>query len=124
MDPYEKEVQTLTELFEQVPTDFSDSDTSEADSKHESFCVHDSQSEQAIEESDLIRDTPIIPSVGGRAHLQYSADGIKWNRICFPTNVRTKQENLIVRLSRVNGLVKKASTILETWQLFVDHLPK
>ncbi|XP_050295855.1 uncharacterized protein LOC126735788 [Anthonomus grandis grandis] len=45
---------------------------------------------------------------------------MKWNKTCFPENVRTRQENIIVRLPGVIGLAQNAQTLFKTWQLFFD----
>nr|XP_023022184.1 uncharacterized protein LOC111510461 [Leptinotarsa decemlineata] len=115
----EKEIERLTRLFEEVPSDlehFSDSEDSVANPQHENFSDHKSHSEQEIEEQLLIQ-----PSVGGRSHLQYnSKDGTKWNKICHTRNIRTRQENIIVSLPGVIGPAKNASSPIEAWQLFFD----
>lgn len=125
MDLYEKEVERLTRLFEEVQTDqeyYSDSDDSLADPQDENFSKHESESEQEIEENELNEHLPTQPSVGGRQHLQYtSKDGTKWNKVCPTKNVRTRQENIIVRLPGVIGPAKNATCPLEAWQLFFDN---
>lgn len=122
MDSYTREEERLLKLFEEVETDeaFSDSDDSVADD-NVILSDHISDSDIEPEEDAATQELPVRPSAGSRSHLHFlSKDGTKWNKHCFPKNVRTRQNNIIVRLPGVIGPAKDASTPIDCWQLFFD----
>ncbi|KAG5898290.1 hypothetical protein JTB14_008633 [Gonioctena quinquepunctata] len=82
---------------------------------------HDTDSEQVLnmddEEEEMIVD--MDQRRGTHRHLSYyGKDGFRWNKCCFPKNVRTRQHNLIKKLPGVIGGAKNSKTALETWELF------
>ncbi|KAJ8929903.1 hypothetical protein NQ314_017368 [Rhamnusium bicolor] len=81
MDDYAREVERLTQMYEEVATDeenFSDSDDSVADPQYEEVSDHQSESGQELEEDELYEELLVQSSASERDHLQFEAkDGTK-----------------------------------------------
>ncbi|KAJ8928976.1 hypothetical protein NQ314_018386 [Rhamnusium bicolor] len=125
MDNYAREVERLTQMYEEVGTDeehFSDSDDSVADPQYEEVSDHQSESGQELKEDELYEELLVESSASERDHLQFEAkDGTKWRKMCFPKNVRTRQDNIIVRLPGVTCPAKNAASPRECCHLFFDE---
>lgn len=120
---YEKEVERLTRLYEEVPTDnecYSDSDDSVADDEFEEMSQHDSESELEPENDEKLLPPPTNTAMQDSLYYQ-AKDGTKWKKNCTSKNVRTRQDNIIVRLPGVKGAAKNALSPRECWELFLDN---
>ncbi|KAG5858230.1 hypothetical protein JTB14_015366 [Gonioctena quinquepunctata] len=100
-DPYEREIRELQAMFDEVLSDEevkseNDSETHDMEMMEDGTDImssHDTDSEQELnmddEEEEMIVD--MDQRRGTHRHLSYyEKDGFRWNKCCFPKNVRNR----------------------------------
>ncbi|KAG5862890.1 hypothetical protein JTB14_005555 [Gonioctena quinquepunctata] len=127
--PHEREIRELRAMFDEVLSDEEVKSDDDSETHYmemmevgtDIMSSHDTDSEQELnmddEEEEMIVD--MDQRRGTHRHLShYGKDGFRWNKCCFPKNVRTRQHNLIKKLPGVIGGAKNSKTALETSELF------
>lgn len=133
MDPCEKEIRRLQTLCDEVMTDEEneievgneDNDAEMMDIHEMITSNHETDSEQELSDEFVeqkINNEDVRP--GSQRYLFYfDKNGeFLWNRLCFPENVRTRQQDLYRKLLSVIGVARNAMSVLETWELFFQIL--
>lgn len=135
MDDYAKEIERLERLYEEVQTDEEGNEEFDiaGDSGSEIDCCEEISGGTDTEQSDddeQQNDSPrgIIDTQnqssdlrGQQRHLYYeSKDNIKWKKHLPPTNVRTRQHNIVVHLPGPKGNGKDKFTPLDCWSCFIS----
>lgn len=123
---YEKEVERLQRLFDEVPSDEERDENEDSDTDIDEVIEsdHNSATEQELTDDenndDPQNNVPI--QAGSRRHLFFTTrHGMTWNKICSTRSVRTRQHNLLKILPGVIGNAKNAKTPLECLELFFDE---
>lgn len=111
-------------MWQEVETDDEINDEAELASEND-FTEErdtDSESEQDCVEEDhesvaLSRKVPRVPTFIGK-------DGTsRWKKQCTNKSIRTRKENIIVRLPGVRSYGKDAKSVLDCWSLyFTDNM--
>jgi len=127
MDPYEREIERLRQLYEEVETDNEEVENmSESDDDSiadENFVLErdhatDTEQEATDEESEEGESV----SEESRSAYYYGKDGTKWRKEAPPLNVRTRSRNIITHLPGVTGVARNASTTVQCFMLFFDDI--
>ncbi|KAJ8942151.1 hypothetical protein NQ314_010142 [Rhamnusium bicolor] len=120
MASYEKEVDGLQRLFEEVQTDdepVDEKDPNEID--HVSIETYTSDTEQEIDESDSIASVTVDPNV----KYFVGKDGTKWAKHCPSMNIKTAQYTIVKVFPGANHTLKHLVTPLDIFgSLFRDEI--
>lgn len=114
---YEAEQQRLLELWELVPTDdenYFDDDESENEIDLIEEREGGSESEQDLSDGEEESASNTLSFIG--------KDGVtRWRKMFPPRNVRTRQENYVVRLPTTRLPTRNLKTPIDIWKYFVNN---
>ncbi|GBN21031.1 hypothetical protein AVEN_202505-1 [Araneus ventricosus] len=81
----------------------------EISSDHDSFCEHDTESEEDGNSGN--EDV-------NKLELFSSKESIEWRKTKFRQNIRC--HNIVSRLSRTKGPTKDVTSLVKSWELFIN----
>ena len=119
---YEQEQERLLRMWEEVETDEEPDDEEEELGSEIDVTESrdtDSESEQDCEEEEEDKENVYPPKKIPRVPTFIGKDGTtRWKKHCHNKRVRTRKENIIVRLPGVKQYAKNAKSVLECWSLY------